>query len=232
MNSSFLPSFTWAFLNTRMNLSPREADIIRYLSADEPEASIAHRLGISPHTVHSHVGRLYRKLGVSSRTQVVQRLFAEYVAKMPPSRTAFEDQPRAASGNNGATASGNGASGNNGANATRRLFGRVTKEQLTGIISVRCGGRICDDLLINLGPGGMRLRAYRTLTAAHLLDGVTIYRHRQRKGSVQVPVRRVESLPWRDNGSEYPTHRAIFEKPLPSSICADLQAALSQGRAA
>ena len=217
MTPSFLPNFTWVFLNTRMNLSPREADIIQYLSADEPEASIAHRLGISPHTVHSHVERLYRKLGVNSRTQVVLRLFAEYVAKMPPSRTVFENRPHIASGDNGAA-------------PTRRLFGRVTKKQLTGIISVRCGGRVCDDLLMDLGPGGMRLRACRTLTPAHLLDGVTIYRHRQRKGSVHVPVRRVESLPCRDNGSEYPTHRAIFEKPLPSSICADLQVALSQGR--
>ena len=91
MTPSFLPSFTWAFLSTRMNLSPRETDIIRYLSIDEPEASIAHRLGISPHTVHSHVERLYRKLGVNSRAQVVLRLFAEYVSKMPPARSVFDD---------------------------------------------------------------------------------------------------------------------------------------------
>ena len=199
-----------------MSLSPREADIVRYLTADEPEASIAHRLGISPHTVHTHVGRLYRKLGVTSRTQVILRMFAEYVAKMPPLRTAFDDTPQLASGDNTAV-------------PARRLFGRVTKEQLAGIFSVRVGGRVCDDLLMDLGPGGMRLRARRTVTPANLLDGVTIYRHRQRKGSVRVPVRRVESLPCRDNGSDFQTHRVIFAKPLPSSLCADLQAALSQG---
>ena len=195
-----------------MNLSPRETDIIRHLSADEPEASIAHRLGISRHTVHSHVERLYRKLGVNSRVQVVLRLFAEYVDKMLPSRAVFDDSEHLASDATGAP--------------TRRLFGRVTSEQLTGIISVRCGGRVCDDLLIDLGPGGMRLRAFRTLTPAHLLEGVTIFRLRRGKGSVRVPVRRIESHPCRENGSGFLANHAIFARLLPSSLCADLQAAL------
>ena len=217
MTPSLLPSFAWAYLQTRMNLSPREADIVRYLTLDEPEASMAHLLGISPHTVHTHLGRLYRKLGVASRAQVVLRVFDEYVARMPPLRTAFEDTPQLAADDSGPV-------------QTRRLFGRVPKERLAGIISVRVKGRVCDDLLIDLGPGGMRLRARRTLTPSHLLDGVTICRHGQRKGSVRVPVRRVESLPYRDNGSQYLTHRAIFAKTLSNSVCADLQAALSQGR--
>ena len=98
MAPSFLPDATWDVLGTRLNLSPQEGDIVRRLCADEPEASIAHELSISPHTVHSHMERLYRKLGVNSRAQVVLRLFGEYVAQPPPSGTTSDKAPGGATG--------------------------------------------------------------------------------------------------------------------------------------
>ncbi|MEO2195012.1 MAG: LuxR C-terminal-related transcriptional regulator, partial [bacterium] len=79
MSRMLLPGFVWAHLNTRLQLSPREAEIVQKLSLDESEESIGHQLGISRHTVHSHLERLYRKLDVTSRTQVVIRLFQEYL---------------------------------------------------------------------------------------------------------------------------------------------------------
>jgi DNA-binding CsgD family transcriptional regulator len=52
-------------------LSPRELEIARGVMADEKEMAIAVRLGISVHTVHTHLERIYRKMGVSSRVQLV-----------------------------------------------------------------------------------------------------------------------------------------------------------------
>jgi DNA-binding CsgD family transcriptional regulator len=41
---------------------------------------IADHLGISPHTVHTHIERLYRKVGVASRVSLVRRVFVEYLS--------------------------------------------------------------------------------------------------------------------------------------------------------
>lgn len=62
-----------------LGLSRRESEILRYILEDEPEVAIAELLNISQHTVHTHLERLYRKLGVNSRCQTTTRVFAEYV---------------------------------------------------------------------------------------------------------------------------------------------------------
>lgn len=64
----------WERAVQHLNLSGREQEIARAIFDDRTESSIAEKLGISPHTVHTHVERLYRKLGVGSRTQLVLRV--------------------------------------------------------------------------------------------------------------------------------------------------------------
>jgi DNA-binding NarL/FixJ family response regulator len=54
-------------------LTPRELEILRFISEGLTLASIGNRLGISPRTVESHVGKLYRKLAVNTRVQAVSR---------------------------------------------------------------------------------------------------------------------------------------------------------------
>jgi DNA-binding NarL/FixJ family response regulator len=75
----FLDAESWAVISRALGLSPREAQIASLMLADETEDAIATRLGISAHTVHTHVERLFRKLCVSSRCQVIVRIFQEYV---------------------------------------------------------------------------------------------------------------------------------------------------------
>jgi DNA-binding CsgD family transcriptional regulator len=58
MSATLLPNFAWEHLNAKLRLSPREAEIVQWLCADESEESIGHQLGISKHTVHSHLERL------------------------------------------------------------------------------------------------------------------------------------------------------------------------------
>jgi DNA-binding CsgD family transcriptional regulator len=70
----------WLTLVCRLKLSRREAHILdSILAFDEGERSIGVRLGISQYTVRTHLERLYRKLHVNSRCQLVARVFSEYV---------------------------------------------------------------------------------------------------------------------------------------------------------
>jgi len=59
-----------------MGLSGREREVLRLVVADLKESEIAHRLSISTHTVHTYLDRMYRKLSVTSRLQLVLRMFA------------------------------------------------------------------------------------------------------------------------------------------------------------
>ena len=54
-------------------LTPREGDVMRWLSCGKTDAEIAALLQISPRTVHKHLEHVYVKLGVETRTAAVMR---------------------------------------------------------------------------------------------------------------------------------------------------------------
>ena len=54
-------------------LSARELDVLRLLSAGRSNAEIARELFVEQSTVKTHLIHLYRKLGISSRTQAIAR---------------------------------------------------------------------------------------------------------------------------------------------------------------
>lgn len=54
-------------------LTAREREIVRWLAAGKSNAHIGVILGISARTVHKHLERVYRKLGVENRTAAVMR---------------------------------------------------------------------------------------------------------------------------------------------------------------
>lgn len=68
----------WLLVARRLHLSPRQVEIVHDIMLDEHEQTIADRLGISNHTVHTHLKRIYVKLQVASRVELVTRLFTEY----------------------------------------------------------------------------------------------------------------------------------------------------------
>lgn len=81
---AIVESDTWDTLIRLLALSQREAEIVeRILRLDDDELSIAKHLNISSHTVHTHLERLYRKLDVSSRSQLVTKIFVAYEAASP-----------------------------------------------------------------------------------------------------------------------------------------------------
>jgi DNA-binding CsgD family transcriptional regulator len=56
-----------------LGLSPRLRDILDRLLQGDSEKQIAGRLGISPHTVHTHVKKLHKTLNVSSRGELLAK---------------------------------------------------------------------------------------------------------------------------------------------------------------
>ncbi len=76
---SLFPLSAWPRLGMALRLSPREIQIVQGVFEDRKEESIAYELGISPHTVNTYFQRLYTKLRVSSRPQLMVRVMAEYL---------------------------------------------------------------------------------------------------------------------------------------------------------
>lgn len=56
-----------------LGISPRELDVLRELAAGRSTQEIADRLHVSPHTVKTHVARLFEKLEARRRTDAVAR---------------------------------------------------------------------------------------------------------------------------------------------------------------
>lgn len=82
----------WRALIEQLRLSPREGDILRRIFDDLSEATIACELGLAPSTVHTYVRRLYRKLGVKSRTELLVFVFHEFLgSREPPQRLGVFD---------------------------------------------------------------------------------------------------------------------------------------------
>ena len=82
MNLENKPVFSeqeWEQVAESLCLSPREVQITCGVFHDLKEAAIASRLGISPHTVHTYLERIYRKLSVNSRVQMVVRVVTEHL---------------------------------------------------------------------------------------------------------------------------------------------------------
>ena len=52
-------------------LTPREVDVLRMLAEGLGNKHVAARLGISEHTVKTHVTSIFEKLGVSTRAEAV-----------------------------------------------------------------------------------------------------------------------------------------------------------------
>ena len=87
---SLLKHDAWAAIGASLHLSTRELQIVTCLIEGrlDTDHQIASVLGISPHTVHTHLERLYKKLDVDSRSHLILRVFTEYVRFSSPAASS------------------------------------------------------------------------------------------------------------------------------------------------
>ena len=83
----------WHGIALAMGIAPRELEIVRQIFDDRKEAAIARELGISPHTVHTYLARVYHKLDVTSRLQLVTRVVEQQNA-LATAPTAISSRPK------------------------------------------------------------------------------------------------------------------------------------------
>lgn len=67
-----------------LKLSPRELEVLRWCAEGKTSESIAEVLGISTHTVLTHITGACRKLGTRSRTAAVARAMHAGIIKLSP----------------------------------------------------------------------------------------------------------------------------------------------------
>jgi DNA-binding CsgD family transcriptional regulator len=60
------------------SLTPREREVVGALARGDTTSEIAARLFLSQHTVRDHIKTVFDKVGVSSRAELVAKLFAEH----------------------------------------------------------------------------------------------------------------------------------------------------------
>jgi len=53
-------------------LTPREREVLRLIALGHTSVEIAEKLGLSPRTIETHRARIHRKLGVSTRAELVR----------------------------------------------------------------------------------------------------------------------------------------------------------------
>ncbi|NNH74986.1 helix-turn-helix transcriptional regulator [Nocardia uniformis] len=72
------PSEIAALVVAAYELTRRELDVIDLIARGLPTGEIAERLYLSPHTVRDHVKAIFDKVGVTSRGELVAKLFTEF----------------------------------------------------------------------------------------------------------------------------------------------------------
>ena len=77
----------WRLIGRLLRCSPREYQIVRGVFDGKSDAAIASQLGISRNTVRTYVTRLYHKVGVRDRCELLRCVFGAY--QMLPTRGAF-----------------------------------------------------------------------------------------------------------------------------------------------
>ncbi len=96
--SALLSSGVWPNVASLLRLSPRELQVVKGVFQDNKEERIAADLGISSHTVGTYLQRIYAKLRVGSRPQLIVRVVAEYLSLLSGKRAEHASVTRRAEG--------------------------------------------------------------------------------------------------------------------------------------
>lgn len=71
-----LPAKKWDEIALEMELSPRHRRIVELILRNRCDKQIVMEIGISQSTVRTHIGRIFQKLKVNDRLELVLLVFA------------------------------------------------------------------------------------------------------------------------------------------------------------
>jgi len=77
--ASLLTDHAWQEIAHTLGITQRELQMVQSVFDNLPEAAIARRFRISAHTVHTHLNRLFKKLTVTTRAELVLRVMEQLV---------------------------------------------------------------------------------------------------------------------------------------------------------
>lgn len=77
--ASLLSERAWLEISHALGITKRELQMIQSIFDNLPEKDIAKRFSISEHTVHTHLNRLFKKLAVTTRTELVLRIMEQMI---------------------------------------------------------------------------------------------------------------------------------------------------------
>ena len=64
-------------------LTPREADVVRLVADGLTNEEVGHALGVTSKTVEAHLGRIFERTGIQSRTELATRAIREAWLDLP-----------------------------------------------------------------------------------------------------------------------------------------------------
>lgn len=82
VGSRILSDEEWRRVSRAIGLTDRELAVTRALFDNETEFAIGQILGVTHNTVHSHLRRIYGKVGATTRTELVISVFAVFRVSM------------------------------------------------------------------------------------------------------------------------------------------------------
>ena len=80
LGAAILSDHAWSEIAKALRITKRELQIIQGVFDNLTQAAIAHRLNMTEHTAHTHLNRLFAKLTVTTRTELVLRVMEHLIA--------------------------------------------------------------------------------------------------------------------------------------------------------
>ena len=77
--AALLSDQAWLEIAKTLDITKRELQIVQGVFDNLHEEGIANRFKISEHTVHMHLNRLFKKLTVTTRTELVLRIVQQMI---------------------------------------------------------------------------------------------------------------------------------------------------------
>jgi DNA-binding CsgD family transcriptional regulator len=89
VGAELLPPAVWAEVARSLKLSPRQLAITQAVFDHLTEGAAGEKLRLSEHTVHEHLNRLFKKLRVRTRAQLVLRVIKQAVERIISGQTSL-----------------------------------------------------------------------------------------------------------------------------------------------